>query len=202
MSHNIEKIIYINLERRVDRLHEITEELTKFNLVGERFNAIPNSKGIVGCGYSHLEVLKIAKQRGYKNILILEDDFTFLVPKEKLEEELTRLFEKEIPFDVCMLAYNLKESETSVHGDFLKRVLSAQTASAYLVNSHYFDTLINLYNIAIPLLEKTERPQIYANDQVWKRLQRKDNWVCFTTRIGKQRASYSDNENKLVNYHC
>ena len=202
MSRNIAKIIYINLERRVDRLHEITEELTKFNLVGERFNAIPNSNGIVGCGYSHLEVLKLAKQRGYKNILILEDDFTFLVSREKFEEELTVLFEKDIPFDVCMLAYNLKESETSVHGPFLKRVLSAQTASAYLVNSSYYDKLIDLYNVAIPLLEKTGHHGIYANDQIWKRLQRQDNWVCFSTRIGKQRASYSDNENKLVNYNC
>ena len=202
MSHNIDKIIYINLAHRVDRLHEITEELTKFNLVGERFNAIPTSNGIVGCGYSHLEVLKLAKQRGYKNILILEDDFTFLVPKEQFEKELAMLFDNEIPFDVCMLAYNLKESEASVHGPFLKRVLSAQTASAYIVNSTYYDTLINLYNVAIPLLKKTGQHWIYANDQIWKRLQRKDNWVCFTTRIGKQRASYSDNGNSFVDYNC
>ena len=202
MSHNIDKIIYINLERRLDRLHEITEELTMFNLVGERFNAIPHSNGIVGCGYSHLEVLKLAKQRGYKNILILEDDFTFLIPKEEFEKEMTMLFENNISFDVCMLAYNLKESETSVHGPFLKRVLSAQTASAYIVNSTYFDTLIDLYNFAIPMLEKTGQHWIYANDQIWKHLQRNDNWVCFTTRIGKQRASYSDNGNSFVDYNC
>ena len=202
MSHHIAKIIYINLERRSDRLHEITEELTTFNLEGERFNAISNSNGIVGCGYSHLEVLKLAKQRGYKNILILEDDFTFLIPKEQFEKELAMLFEHNIPFDVCMLAYNLMESEASMHGPFLKRVLSAQTASAYLVNSTYYDKLIDLYDVAIPVLEKTGQHWIYANDQIWKRLQRKDNWVCFTTRIGKQRAGYSDNANKLVNYHC
>jgi len=202
MSHNIAKIIYINLERRVDRLDEITKELTNFNLVGERFNAIPNSNGIVGCGYSHLKVLKLAKQRGYKNILILEDDFTFLIPKEQFENELTLLFENDIPFDVCMLAYNLMESETSVHGPFLKRVLFAQSASAYLVNSTYFDALIDLYNVAIPILEKTGQHWIYANDQIWKDLQRKDNWVCFTTRIGKQRNGYSDNANCYIEYDC
>lgn len=202
MSHNIDKIIYINLAHRVDRLHEITEELTKFNLVGERFNAIPTSNGIVGCGYSHLEVLKLAKQRGYKNVLILEDDFTFLITKEEFEKELTMLFNNEIQFDVCMLAYNLKKFETSVHGPFLKRVLSAQTASAYIVNSTYYDTLINLYHFAIPLLEKTGQHWIYANDQIWKELQRKDNWICFTARIGKQRAGYSDNVNRFVNYNC
>jgi len=202
MSRNIAKIIYINLERRKDRLKEINEELTHFNLEGERFNAIPNSNGIVGCGYSHLEVLKIAKERGYKNVLILEDDFEFIITKEEFEKNLTLLFETPVEFDVCMLSYNLLQSEPSNYGPFLKRVLEAQTASAYLVNASYFDTLINLYNYAIPLLEKTGKHWIYANDQIWKDLQRKDNWFCFTTRIGKQRAGFSDNGNCYCDNNC
>lgn len=202
MSHNIAKIIYINLERRKDRLNEINEQLTNFVLEGERFNAILNSNGIIGCGYSHLEVLKLAKEKGYKNVLILEDDFEFIITKEEFEEQFRLLFENNIEFDVCMLSYNLLESETSKYGPFLKRVLSAQTASGYLVNNSYFDTLINLYNYAIPLLEQTGKHWIYANDQIWKDLQRKDNWVCFTTRIGKQRAGFSDNTNCYYDYNC
>jgi len=202
MSHNIAKIIYINLERRKDRLNEINEQLTNFVLEGERFNAIPNSNGIIGCGYSHLEVLKLAKERGYKNVLILEDDFEFIITKEVFEKNLTLLFESNIKYDVCMLSYNLLESEPSKHGTFLKKVLAAQTASGYLVNNSYFDTLINLYSYAIPLLEQTGKHWVYANDQVWRDLQRKDNWVCFTTRIGKQRAGFSDNANCYYDYSC
>ena len=93
MSHNIDKIIYINLEHRLDRFIEINAELSNMGLEAERFNAISHSKGIVGCGYSHLEVLKLAKSRGYKNILILEDDFVFLVTKNELEKELSRFFD-------------------------------------------------------------------------------------------------------------
>jgi hypothetical protein len=53
MSHYIDKIFYINLDKREDRKKEIEDELTKYELVGERYSAIytPHS-GIVGCGYS------------------------------------------------------------------------------------------------------------------------------------------------------
>ena len=40
----------------------------------------------------------------------------------------------------------------------------------------------------------------YTNDQSWKPLQEKDNWVCFKKRIGVQRPSYSDIEKINVNY--
>ena len=45
----------------------------------------------------------------------------------------------------------------------------------------------------MPLLESTRQHWIYCNDQIWKRFQETDNWYYFTTRIGKQRAGYSDN---------
>jgi ribosomal-protein-serine acetyltransferase len=83
MSSYIDKIIYINLSKRTDRREEIENELNNFNLYYERFEAIPTPEcGIYGCGLSHLSVLKLAKERNYKNILILEDDFQFLVQWE------------------------------------------------------------------------------------------------------------------------
>ena len=87
MSENIDKIFYINLDKRTDRREEIEQELSNYELNAERYAGIytPHS-GIVGCGYSHLNVLKLAKERGYKNVLILEDDFQFVVSKEEFEE--------------------------------------------------------------------------------------------------------------------
>ena len=81
------------------------KQLENFGLTAERFSAIENEEGIVGCGLSHLNVLKIAKERKYKNILILEDDFLFLVSSEKFFENLKEL-EKYKNFDVCMISYN------------------------------------------------------------------------------------------------
>lgn len=202
MSENIEKIIYINLNKRIDRRLEIENELNNYNLNYERFEAIEVTNfGTVGCGKSHLSVLKIAREKGYKNILILEDDFMFIVSKEELEKELTNFFNFDINYDVCMLSYNTDTLENTQY-DNIFRIKNAQTASGYIVNNRYYDTLINLYEEAIPLLEYTKMHWMYANDQIWKILQLKDNWYCLSKRIGKQRPGYSDNANCYVEYNC
>ena len=200
MSHNIDKIIYINLEKRKDRREEIENELNTFGLRYERFEAIETPGfGILGCGLSHLSVLKLAKERQYKNILILEDDFKFLVTKEKFENLLNLFFSTNIDYNICMISYNLlKKTESKC--DFLWKSLDVQTASGYIINSNYFDKLIDLYSWAMPLLEQTKAHWLYANDVVWKKYQLNDNWYCFKTRIGRQRASWSDNSDSFADY--
>lgn len=200
MSHNIDKIFYINLDKRGDRRKEIEQELNLMDLPYERFPAIYNENGIVGCGYSHLAVFKLARERGYKNILIFEDDFTFLVSKTEFNDYLDKLFNNFKNFDVCFLSYNCDIFQDIPEQTFIKRVLNAQTAAGYIINEHYYDSLISLYEVAIPLLEETSCHWIYANDQCWKGLQQKDTWICFDKRIGKQRAGYSDNSNKFTDY--
>ena len=85
---------------------------------------------------------------------------------------------------------------------FLKKVLFSATASAYIVNNHYYQKIIDLYEEALPKLEKTMQHWIYANDQIWKSLQQIDNWYCFARRLGKQRDGFSDNANQQVIYNC
>lgn len=200
MSKNISKVIYINLNKRTDRKEDIVKELDSFNLDYERFEAIETPGfGTVGCGLSHLSVLKIAKERKYENILILEDDFTFLVSKEEFEKNLEEFFSLNIPYDVCMLSYNLIQQEDTSY-DVVNKVLEVQSASGYIVHNSYYDKLINLYEEAIPILESTRMHWIYANDQIWKQFQKQDNWYYFKTRIGKQRAGFSDNANKYMEY--
>ena len=202
MSHNIQKIFYINLNKRTDRREQIENELNNFNLDYERFEAIETPGfGILGCGLSHLDVLKIAKERNYENILILEDDFQFLVSKEEFEYQISGFFEEKINFDVCMISYCVIRFE-DIGNQIVNKVIEAQTASGYIVNKHYYDTLINLYEDAMPKLQQTRQHWNYANDQVWKLYQLKDNWYYFKTRIGKQRASYSDNTECFYDYGC
>lgn len=195
MSNNIDKIYYINLDKRTDRREEIEEELSKMGLSGERYAAIhtPHS-GIIGCGYSHLNVLKLAKEQNVKNVLILEDDFEFIVSKDTFEKELQHFFDTIPEYDVCMLSYIVQGSEEVPNNPRIGRVLNAQTASGYIVNGHYLDTLIELYSWAIPALERTNEHWNYANDHVWKQLQPNGKWYYMTNRIGKQRSSYSDNK--------
>jgi len=138
----------------------------------------------------------------YKNILILEDDFTFLVSKEELEDNLNRFFNCDIGlnYNVCMLSYNLHEYK-DIDNMVVSKVLFAQTASGYIVNSNYYNKLIELFEWAVPLLLDTGKHWLYANDIVWRDLQKTDNWYYFKTRIGKQCAGYSDNSNCYNDYN-
>ena len=145
MSHNIDKIFYINLDKREDRRTEIEQELNLMDLPYERFPAIYNESGPVGCGYSHLSVLKLARDRGYKNVLIFEDDFTFLVSKTELNEYLDKLFNNFRTFDVCFLSYACSTFEEIPGHTFIKRVIDSQTASGYIVNETCYNKLISLY---------------------------------------------------------
>ena len=202
MSQNIPHIFYINLDKRTDRLQEIEQELQNFNLFdkSERFQAIHTpEQGILGCTQSHLAVLKLAKERKYPNVLILEDDFYFVVSKNEFEHELAQFFNENIPFDVCMISYNLKQSQPSEYS-FLQKVIEAQTASGYIVHQSFYDKIIDLYEEAIPLLQQTGEHWNYANDQVWKRLQPQSNWYALTTRCGRQRSGFSDNSGQYQAY--
>jgi glycosyl transferase family 25 len=213
MSKNIDKIIYINLNKRTDRRTHIENELNNYNLPFERFEAIETTgtiqkyygnfnTGIIGCGMSHLNVLKIAKDRGYENILIFEDDFEFLISKEEFEEQLELFFNSNIDYNVCMLSYSNQKIEENFNSELLFKITFSQTASGYIVHKNYYDTLINLYEWALPLLESTGQTWIYSNDIVWKELQSKDNWFGFKKKIGKQMDGFSDTANCLQSRDC
>ena len=203
--HNfIDHVFYINLDRRTDRRGEFESQAVVYDLQYERFPAIQKGMGILGCTLSHLEVLKIARERNYKNVLIFEDDFEFLIDKEQFELEIEQIFahskKEDVNFDICMISYNLIDSIDSEEYPFLTRALDVQTASGYIINQHYYDKIINLFEYAAPLLEQTGEHWNYANDQVWKQFQTNDKWYCTKTRIGRQRLSYSDNNNTVSFY--
>lgn len=197
-------IFYINLDRRTDRRAEIEAELASHGFDGaERFAAIPWAKGLVGCGYSHMAVLKEARRRGLKNVLIFEDDFQFLVGADDVWKNLRAFFEgpDAAAFDVLMLSYNLFASEP--HSDVVVRARDVQTASGYVVAAHMYDRLIELYEWAMPLLDSTWQHWIYANDQIWKRFQGGDGrWFAFKERLGRQRPSITDCGEGWADHGC
>lgn len=190
MSEFIEGCFYINLDRRPDRRAEVEAEFKKMDLTVERFSAIDRKPGIVGCGLSHLAVLIMARERGLKNVLIFEDDFQFIITKAEFETLLNDFFTSSVAYDVVMLGYSLEEKAD--FNDMMHKVVSASTASAYIVHERFYDKLIDLYEKSFPQLISTGMHWIYANDQVWKVLQPQSNWFAFCKRVGKQRRSYSD----------
>jgi len=85
--------IYINLDARLDRRRLFETRTSQIGLTIPRFSAItPNENDCkltdelkkdsrcrfkIGCTLSHMEVIKQAKQNGWNNILIFEDDCVF-----------------------------------------------------------------------------------------------------------------------------
>jgi len=102
--------------------------------------------------------------------------------------------------DVCMFSYKLIQYDQCIGEPHKYRILEAQTASCYLVMSHYYDVLIENMNRGLNLLIETGEHWKYANDQYWKSLQKKDFWYASSIRVGKQLDGYSDNSKSFVQY--
>ena len=144
----------------------------------------------------------MAKTNKWKNVLIFEDDFMFIVDKKILDFNLALLFNYKPDYDICMLSYNLLSGEKCSKYPFLTKVIDVQTASGYLVNEKIYDKLINILESSVDLLNKKREPWNFAYDVLWKPLHKEINWYCFTERIGLQRPSYSNIENRLCDYKC
>jgi glycosyl transferase family 25 len=190
----VDKVLYINLEDRKDRKEQIKKELKKVMPKEKyfRFNAIKDSFGHIGCSKSHIGCLEIAIKNNWKNVLILEDDAIFNNYKEgyKLLKKLASN-----PYDVITLG--------NVGADFDKhtyKLKSGQTTTAYLVNNHYFQTLLDNFKEGLKLLQETMIMEKYCIDQYWKLLQKKDNWYIVHPALCIQAAGFSSICNQEVDY--
>jgi glycosyl transferase family 25 len=187
---------YINLDRRADRRAEIESELANMEIDAERFRAIEHVFPAIGCTSSHVDVLKLARERGYESVMIFEDDFMFLVSKDEYDAAMSRL---PASYDVVMLAFNMVSD--SAYDETFTRVSDGQNASGYIVHSRFYDRLIDRLEEGLKLfIESPHLHWIYINDQYWKGLQPCSEWYAFKTRIGVQRPGFSDLAGKFVNY--
>jgi glycosyl transferase family 25 len=140
MFEFVEKVIYINLTHRIDRKEHIERELLKVFPSEKvlRFNAIRDNDGQVGCISSHIEVLKLAIKNDWKNCLVVEDDMQW-VDIENGISTLSKIISN--PYDVIVLGgtcINLKQDG---------RLFDCQTTTAFIVNNHYYKTLLQTFEI-------------------------------------------------------
>lgn len=188
--------VYINLDRRTDRRNEFEHECAKMGLDVERFSAIAHPVPAIGCGLSHLAVLKLARERGYESVCVFEDDFEFLIGRSELDTVLSAL---PADYDVVMLGWYIFDSKP--HSEMFNKVFHATTGSGYIVHSRFYDTLISTWQEGMDLFADFPRdPHLFSIDQYWIRLQPAANWYHTTTRVGHQRPSYSDLVGTHVKY--
>ena len=214
---NIDKIFVINLNYRTDRKKIIIEELKKYNIENyEFFDAIrPGFQDIIewnnqfcshvrtnfndpqkllffiiGClGFikSHLEVCKLALERKYKNILILEDDTQFIHNLDKLQEFSSQINND---YDMLYLCGSHLGRREKVSENIIK-VRGTHTTGSYLITEPVMKFLVeNIQSYS------KEIDVFYAEE-----IQTKFNCYCTLPHITKQRDGYSDIQQGNVSYN-
>jgi glycosyl transferase family 25 len=195
MFEQIEKVVYINLEERTDRRAEVEKQLSVFPPEKVlRFNAIKHRNGLIGCGMSHIAVVELAIQNNWKNVLIVEDDMIW----HKFDTGYP-IYEKLVSdsFDVLCLGSACVQYN---HETYKAKYVS--TATAYLVNNHYYQILLETLKEGLEKLTKDEsNHSLYANDRIWMKLIERDNWFVVQPTMCIQKPGYSNIENKFVNYN-
>ena len=196
----LKNTLYINLEHRKDRLEHVTKQMNMMGINAERVNAVKMNLGAVGCTMSHIKCLELAKQRDYEYVFICEDDITFRNP-DLFKRNLQRFYENDdINWDLLIIGGNNVPPFQQVT-EYCARVFYCQTTTGYVVKKHYYDTLLkNFRESANGLIREPYNPSTYALDMYWKRLQLQDFWYMITPPTVTQYESYSDIENRNVNY--
>ncbi len=193
----IQKIIYINLDHRMDRRQEFEAEIRRLGIPESkvvRFSAYKMNFPNAGCSLSHAKALRLAHSMNLENVLICEDDFNFHDDPNILESNLQAFFQKvrdeNLEWDVVQLAYGIYNVEPK--DELLSIAQKVSNASGYLVNKHMFIPLADLIESGLEKLITTGEHWLYQNDVIWCEFMIKNRWYIFNTRLGYQRPSYSD----------
>ena len=199
----IDHFVFINLDHRTDRLPIIQDFLKKGNIPPEkvtRFPAIRYTPGNMGCSKSHIGVMNLIKQKGWKNTLVLEDDVEwndFETNYKKLEEAMKK------PYNVLLLG-----------GDFIEvkedRILKAHGTYSYIVPLRYVDTLLQNFEEGLNYhsiikfqnsflrkdpIKAVKKANLYNIDVYWWTLQVRDNWIGMIPAMVNHVDTHSDTKN-------
>jgi len=195
------KIVYLNMDERNDRRIRFEKHMEKYDLYCERYSAIKDSFGPLGCAKSHLNVLKMAKSNNYENIIIMEDDFAFNLPPKVIDEKLKLIFDNELDFDVFHLSFRWRLCDKSDKYDYLKKLNFCHYCSCYIINKQCYNELIDWWEKTLVLLQTTRKTSLYSCDIAYTPLLRKKKWYCFNEPIGVQLSGYSNIENRYINHY-
>lgn len=181
---------YINLESRPERNLITRQELKKLGIKKpNRFNAITHEIPLVGCARSHIACLEKAKELKWDYVIIFEDDLK-IEGKKTLIEKFKKYIKKDF-WDVLYLGcWNYLPPE-KVDKD-LAKVVRAVCLHAYIVKSHYYDTLINHLKESVEL-KLVNDVRENNNDEYIHTLQARDNWYTILPIQITQRDGWSDN---------
>ena len=195
MEH-IDKIIYINMDARTDRRAELEAEFARIGIPEDKimrfpassYNGCPNT----GCLVSHANVIHLAYEMGYRNVLVLEDDFRFIEDATKVNADIGAFFDMKLDWDVLMLTTCSAVIIPEYVGYLASRISSSTNGAGYLVNRPMMMELVELFDSNVENLFNTKAHWLYQNDILWKSLMPTKQWYMFNHYLGYQVGGYSD----------
>lgn len=200
-----ELVSIINLPDRADRRREIESQLNRLGSAAnhgsiEFFPAIRvsatddwPSRGARGCFLSHYTVLKQARERGLRNILVMEDDCEFKPVKAEFEHEIVRTL-SESTWDIVYLGHR-EQSDVSGTPTLISTREPISCAHLYAVNGTLLDRLIRFLEQVMhrPEGHPEGGPQHYDGALTMFRAQNKDVVTLIAVPgLAGQRSSRSD----------
>ena len=206
MEKYFDKIYCINLKHRQDRWSESLEVFEKLGINDvERFDAYYVQPGIIGCTKSHYELVKLAKQNEYKNVLIFEDDVKILRDdaNDIISNCMKQIDKHNIDYDMLYLGGNIVGDESFSYriDDNLASIYMCKTTHAYAIGSSAYDYIIDAYDN----LDwdnnwnwSNSNPNRYNIDKWYNdNLQRRNKTYGVYPCLAEQRDSFSDLMNTM-----
>lgn len=134
------------------------EGVQRFAAVDGQHALVPanwtDSPGAYGCLRSHLEIIKEARERGWPNVLIFEDDAAL---DPELHEKFSSYFQQ-VPSDWEMLHFGANHMAAPVEVSAnVVRITSANSTFAYALNRVVFDSFIELNTRALTAVDLNNR---------------------------------------------
>lgn len=201
----------VNLNRRPDRWQECLANHAAMGFAEHGIQRIEAADepgyAHLGCTKSHLKAYtKFLTEDSREYCMVLEDDFDFRINRQELGERLAMLEATGLKWDAVLLTASQVNGSATGHPG-LGRVFESLTTAGYITKRYYVPKLIDCFVHSLMNLEKfrvfeprnliTSR---FASDVLWQQLQRSDDWYMFVPAVGGQRPSYSDSEERFVDY--
>lgn len=149
----IDQIYIINLPEMTKRCEATLKELARLGIRRDSTKIqIPfaprpadangfSSRGVYGNFLSHIGILKDARDKGFKRILVLEDDAYFSKRFERQQEDLVEALES-IAWDICFPGHSLKAEIVDQPDGLVRTQAGFMWAHCILVNHTILDRLI------------------------------------------------------------
>jgi len=193
-----EEIYCINLDHRTDRWDRVQKEFDNVGVLPrvQRFSAIKENDGRLGVVKSNLAIIKMAKEKGLKNVLVFEDDVHFINNSvEILEKSISQI--GNLDWWLFYLGANTHEPLQFITKSKPNILLlkNAFACHAFCYNHKTYDFFIRKYD-GLEKIEFQDTLDVFMASY----FQRKNICLLVNPIIATQIASYSDIEKKDVNY--